>query len=59
MENEIKTIKDSAYRICWYMRGSVQYTDLLYNTDIEDQEIMSRIIKDNIENTKNSRMPLL
>lgn len=41
------------------MRGGVTIEQLLYDTDIEDQEVMSNIIKENIENTKNSRMPLI
>jgi|TARA_B100000085_G_scaffold4655_1_gene4201 hypothetical protein len=41
------------------MRGGITVDKLLYDTDIEDQEIISKIIKDNIENTKNARMPLL
>jgi len=59
MENQIKQIKDGCYRLSWYMRGGVSVDTLLYDTDIEDQEIINNIIKDNIENTKNSRMPLL
>lgn len=59
MENDIKAIKESCYRLSWYMRGGITIEQLLYNTDLEDQEVMSNIIKDNIENTKNSRMPLL
>jgi len=59
LENNIKQLKDMLYRVCWYMRGGVNYHDLLYDTDIEDQEIMRKIIKDNIENTKNAKMPLI
>lgn len=59
MENEIKSIKEGCYRLSWYMRGGITIEQLLYNTDLEDQEVISNIIKDNIENTKNSRMPLL
>ena len=59
MENEIKQIKDFCYKLSWYMRGGVSVHDLLYDTDIEDQDIMNNIIKDNIENTKNAKMPLL
>lgn len=59
MENEIKQIKEGCYRLSWYMRGGVSITDLLYNIDLEDQEVMSNIIKENIENTKNSKMPLV
>ena len=59
MENEIKQIKEGCYRLAWYMRGGVTIDQLLYDTDIEDQEVMTSIVKENIENTKNSRMPLL
>ena len=59
MENEIKQIKHHCYQLSWYMRGGVNVDTLLYDTDLEDQEIMTKIIKDNIENTKNAKMPLL
>lgn len=59
MENDIKQIKEGCYRLAWYMRGGVTIDQLMYDTDLEDQEVMSKIIKDNIENTKTARMPLL
>ena len=59
MEADIKSIKDNAYRMSWYMRGGAPIDQLLSNTDLEDMDIMQRIVKDNIENTKNSKMPLI
>lgn len=59
MELEIKQLKDSCYRYAWYMRGGVSIDQILYDTDLEDHEIITKIIKDNIENTKNSKMPLI
>lgn len=41
------------------MRGGVSVDQLLYDTDMEDQEVMMGIIKENIENTKNSKLALL
>jgi hypothetical protein len=41
------------------MRGGVGIHDLLYNLGFEDRDIMYDVIKDNIELTKESRMPLL
>jgi hypothetical protein len=41
------------------MRGGLSVEQLLYDTDLEDHDIISSIIKDNIENTKNSKMPLI
>lgn len=59
MELEIKQIKDSCYRYSWYMRGGVSVEQILYDTDLEDHDIIQRIIKDNVENTKNAKMPLI
>ena len=58
-ENNIKQLKENAYRLSWYMRGGVSVEQILYDTDLEDHEIMSKLVKDNIENTKNSKMPLI
>lgn len=56
MENEAKAMRDDILRICWYMRGSLSYSDamLLCRTD---QEIINNIIKDNMETTKKSGLP--
>jgi hypothetical protein len=54
-----KEFKENLFRISWYMRGGVSINDLLYTYSYEDREIMSKIIKDNIDLTKETRMPLL
>lgn len=54
-----KEFKEDLFKISWYMRGGVSINDLMYNYSYEDREIMSKIIKDNIELTKETRMPLL
>jgi len=41
------------------MRGGVHIHDLLYNCGYDDREIMHTIINENLEITKESRMPLL
>lgn len=41
------------------MRGGVNINDLLYNLGYEDRSIMYDIIKQNIEITQETRMPLL
>lgn len=41
------------------MRGGVSISDLMHCYCAEDREILANIIKDNIELTKESRMPLL
>ena len=41
------------------MRGSMTYKDLMYNISREDIEILNNIIKDNIEATEKTRLPLI
>jgi hypothetical protein len=41
------------------MRGGVTVNDLLFNYSAEDREFIYNVINENIENTKESRMPLL
>jgi hypothetical protein len=56
LEKETKARKDDILRICWYMRGSLSYNEgmMLSRTD---QEIINKIIKDNLETTKKSNLP--
>jgi hypothetical protein len=56
---QIKQLKDTIYRLGWYMRGSFSYENLMFHTSVEDREILNKIIKDNIETTEKTRMPLI
>jgi len=42
--------------MCWYMRGSVTLEDT-YLLGHEDREIVSDLIKENLETTKKSGLP--
>ena len=59
LDNQAKGIKEEVFRISWFMRGGVSSDDLLWKYSVEDREIMSKVIESNVENTKNSKMPLL
>ena len=41
------------------MRGGVESYTLLHDTDLEDFEIMNKIVMENIENAKTTGMPLI
>lgn len=56
MENEQKQIKSEILKLCWYMRGGVTL-DEGFNLTYEDREIISDIVKDNLETTKKSGLP--
>lgn len=56
METEIKAIKDELFRYCWYMRGGLSFSEA-YELSPEDREILSKIIADNLDTTKESGLP--
>lgn len=59
MEAETKSIKDDIFRLSWYMRGGVSSESLFFLYSIEDRKILNSIIKDNVEATKKSGMPII
>ena len=58
-ESDVKNIKHQIYKISWYMRGGTTSSELMYNTDIEDLDVLSDIVKENIEASKQSKMNLI
>jgi hypothetical protein len=56
MEKECEAIKANSLRMAWYMRGGATYTDIL-NMSIGEREAINKIIEDNLETTKNSKLP--
>ena len=59
LEQEAKGIKDEIFRLSWYMRGGVSSEDLFHIYSYEDRMIINEIVKENIETTKKSGMPIL
>lgn len=41
------------------MRGSITYDNLMYQLGQEDIEILSDIVKENFEMTKETKLPLI
>jgi hypothetical protein len=58
-DNSAKDIKTEIFRLSWYMRGAVSTEDLLHIYSFEDRQIIGEIAKENIELTKESRLPLM
>ena len=56
LENQSKALKEELFRLCWYMRGSLSFTES-YLLTYEDRLIISKIIEENLETTKTSQMP--
>lgn len=55
-DKQSRAIKEEALRFCWYMRGGLTYDEAI-NLGSQERELISKIIKDNMETTKESGMP--
>lgn len=56
MWKEAMNIKFNAQRIAWYMRGGIDFTDIM-NMSSDEIDNLNKIIDDNLETTKKSRLP--
>jgi hypothetical protein len=56
LDRESKDLKMDLMKLCWYMRGSITLDDA-YALCIEDRQIISELIKENLETTKKSGLP--
>jgi hypothetical protein len=55
-DKEILSIREDVLKMCWYMRGGVTYEEGM-NLSVGERNIVSAIIKDNLETTKKSGLP--
>lgn len=56
MDKETKQVKEDLLRIIWYMRGSVTYSEVCQMSSHE-RDVINKIIKENLETTRKSKMP--
>ena len=56
MENECDSIKRSALKFAWYMRGGASYEDIL-NMSPSEREAIANIVEEHLEATKKSGLP--
>jgi hypothetical protein len=56
LEAQSKAMKEEVLRLCWYMRGGLDYNDAMLLSS-EERKIISKIVKDNLETAKKSGMP--
>ena len=56
MDKECADIKNSALSLTWYMRGGVQYTDVL-NMSYEERSMIHKLVESNLETTKKTQLP--
>jgi hypothetical protein len=56
LDRESKALKHEALKFSWYMRGGLSYDDAMM-LSYDDRKIISDIIKENLETTKESGLP--
>ena len=56
MEKDTKALRHDLLKICWYMRGGVTYSEAAAMSPTERQ-IVSQLVKDNLETTKKTGQP--
>jgi hypothetical protein len=52
-ESDVRKIKQNILKMCWYMRGGVTYSELM-DMSVQERNIISKIIEENLETTKKS-----
>jgi hypothetical protein len=56
LDKEAKALKKEALKFSWWMRGGLSYEDAMC-LSYQERGLISDIIKDNLETTKESGLP--
>lgn len=56
LEDESKAIKKQLYKMAWYMRGALSI-EQAFMLDYNDRMIIADIIEENLETTKETKLP--
>lgn len=56
MDQECKNIRTEALKMAWWMRGGLTYNEVM-GLSRDERDIISNIIKENIDTTKKSGLP--
>ena len=57
MDQEAKAFKKRLLELCWYMRGGLTFSEVM-QMGVNDLGLINDIVKDNLETTKKSGMPV-
>lgn len=55
-DKDAKALKEELLRVVWFMRGGVSYNEAHLMT-YEERELVGKLIKSNLETTKESGLP--
>lgn len=55
-DDDTKALKNELLRICWFMRGSISYSEA-HLLSQDERSYIAKLIEENLETTKNTQMP--
>jgi hypothetical protein len=55
-DSQVKNLKLELMKVCWFMRGGMSWNESL-NLSPDEREIVSQLVKENMETTKKSGQP--
>jgi hypothetical protein len=55
-DKESRAMKEEALRMTWYMRGGIGYDEAM-SLSFEERKSIGKIIKENMDITKKTKMP--
>lgn len=56
MKKEATDIRQQSLKMSWFMRGGASYEDVLAMS-YQERQMIGELIKENLETTKNSKLP--
>ena len=56
MDREAHDIRQENLRLTWYMRGGINYEQVMQLSS-QERQMISQIAKENIETTKKTKLP--
>lgn len=56
MDDESRALRKDIYKLAWYMRGSLSI-EQAFMLDYSDRLLITELIKENLETTKESGLP--
>jgi len=55
-EQEVKSLKENILKMCWFMRGGLNYNQAM-QLDKNERDTINKIIDENLETTKKTHLP--
>ena len=56
MDKEVKCLKEDMFKMVWFMRGGVTYSEISQMSGPE-RDMMGKLIKENLETAKKTGQP--